>query len=196
MRTGRPRTASDQAIFDAVGAVVTDAGPAGLTLAAVAARVGVSAPALTQRFGSKRGLLVAYARAAATGVDELFDRARRSSSGPLAALRVAMLELTAGLDSRAAMANNLAFLHLDLTDDELGAHAATQSRLLKRAIARLLEEAVAAGELEEVDPRVLADTVYTVYNGALVGWAIDGRGRLARWLTERLDRVLAYHRPA
>src|SRR3954447_1624738 len=51
--TGRPRSASDEAIFRAVAEVVTSAGPAGLTLAAIARHVGLSAPALAQRFGSK-----------------------------------------------------------------------------------------------------------------------------------------------
>jgi AcrR family transcriptional regulator len=73
MRTGRPRSVSDEAIFDAVRAVVTEVGPSGLTLAAIADRVGLSAPALTQRFGSKRSLLLAYAEAAATGIDELIS---------------------------------------------------------------------------------------------------------------------------
>ena len=148
MRTGRPRTVSDEAIFEAVKAVVTEVGPPGLTLAAVADRVGLSAPALTQRFGSKRSLLLAYAEAAATGVDDRFTRARCNSPTALSALRAALLELTAGIDSRDALANHLAFLHLDLTDPELGAYAAKQSRLLRRAITRLLEEAITTGEIE------------------------------------------------
>ena len=197
MRTGRPRTVSDDAIFEAVSAVVTEVGPSGLTLAAVAERVGLSAPALTQRFGSKRSLLLAYAERAATGVDDVFNKVRRSSRTSLSALRAALLELTAGIGSRHAIANNLAFLHLDLTDPDLGAHAATQSRLFRRAITQLLDEAISNGEINPItDAAELADTVYTVYNGALVTWAIDGTGSLTRWLSERLDRVLAYHQRA
>jgi AcrR family transcriptional regulator len=196
MRTGRPRSVSDEAIFEAVTAVVTEVGPSGLTLAAVADRVGLSAPALAQRFGSKRGLLLAYAEAAATSVDDVFTRVRHASPTALTALRVALPELTAGIDSREAVANHLAFLHLDLTDPQLGAHAVKQSRLFRRALTRLLEEAIASGEIDHTDPAELADTVYTIYNGALVTWAIDGTGSLARWLSERLDRVLAHHQPA
>ena len=196
MRTGRPRTVSDEAIFEAVTAVVTEVGPSGLTLAAMADRVGLSAPALTQRFGSKRNLLLAYAEAAATSVDDVFTRVRRTSPTALTALRAALPELTAGIDSREAVANHLAFLHLDLTDPQLGAHAVKQSRLFRRALTRLLEEAITSGEIDHTDPAELADTVYTIYNGALVTWAIDGTGSLARWLSERLDRVLAHHQPA
>ena len=194
---GRPRSVSDEAIFEAVGAVVTDVGPAGLTLSAVADRAGLSAPALAQRFGSKRNLLVAYAAAAAAGVDDLFERARERSPDALSTLRDALVAFAAPVATRAALANNLAFLYLDLTDPELGALAAEQSRLLRRRLTDLLREAHAAGHLVDVDPAALADTVYTTYNGAIVTWAIDGRGSLARWLTERLDRVLApYVAPA
>lgn len=194
MRTGRPRTVSDDAIYAAVSTVVTSVGPAGLTLAAVAKQAGLSAPALTQRFGTKRNLLVSYAKSQATGVDELFHRARSSSSSAIDAIHAALLEFTSGIDTRAAIANNLAFLHLDLTDAELGAHAAAQSQVLKRQLQELVEVAVSQRELKAVDAGVVADTIYTVYNGALVTWAIDGRGTLSDWLSERLDRVLACHR--
>ncbi|MDQ4132658.1 MAG: TetR/AcrR family transcriptional regulator [Actinomycetota bacterium] len=187
---------SDEAIFEAVGAVVTEAGPAGLTLSAVGEKAGMSAPALAQRFGSKRNLLLAYAEAAAVGVGDLFEQARRSSPDAIAAVRSALVAFTEPIATKAALANNLAFLHLDLTDPELGTLAAEQSRLLRRAITDLLREARRNGDLLGVDPVVLADTLYTTYNGALVSWAIDGRGTLARWLSERLDRVLAPYRPS
>ena len=196
MRTGRPRTVSDDAIFEAVAAVVTEAGPTGLTLAAVADRVRLSAPALTQRFGSKRSLLLAHAEAAATRVDDVFNKVRGRSPTALSALRAALLELTAGIGSRDVIANNLAFLHLDLTDPEFGAHAATQSRLFRRAITQLVDEAISDGEINPASAAELADTLYTVYNGALVTWAIDGTGSLTRWLSKRIDRVLAHHQPA
>ncbi len=186
---------SDQAVFDAVTAVVADVGPSGLTLSAVAEEVGLSAPALAQRFGSKRNLLVAYAAASAEGLDGLFEEARRKSPDVLSAVVAALVAFSASVATRRALANNLAFLHLDLTDPELGAHAAKQSRELRRRIADLLREAQEAGHLGVVDPVSLADTLYTTYNGALVTWAIDGRGTLARWLGERLDRVLGPYLP-
>ena len=191
--TGRPRRVSDQSIFKAVTEVVTEAGPSGLTLSAVADKVGLSAPALTQRFGSKRKLLVAYAAASAVGVDDLFEQARKTSPDALSAVRKAFVAFTVPVATRSALANHLALLHLDLTDPELGAHAATQSRLLRRRVADLLQEAEESGCLAGVDAVTLADTIYTTYNGALVTWAIDGRGSLARWVSERLDKVLAPH---
>src|SRR5215831_8245675 len=56
----RPRTVSDDQIFAATARAVTRLGPTRLTLADVADEVGLSAAALVQRFGSKRGLLLAF----------------------------------------------------------------------------------------------------------------------------------------
>ncbi len=187
---GRPRSVHDDVIFEAGADVVSAHGPGGLTLAAVASHVGLSAPALTQRFGSKRGLLLAFAAASVTAVDRLFEEAVANASGPVAAIRAALVAFTAPVGTRAAMANNLAFLQLDLTDPDLGRHAAEQSRLLRRRLTGLVAEGVTAGELLDVDAGELADTIYTVYNGALLTWAIDGRGALSSWLGARVDRVL------
>lgn len=155
---GRPRSVSDDAIFDAVATAVTAVGPSGLTLAAVAERVGLSAPALTQRFGSKHGLLVAFATREATGIADTFTAARAAHPDPLAALVATLTALPSGITTREGMANNLAFLQMDLTDPELRSHAVSQSRNLRAEIATLVTEAVQAGRLAPAtSPETLAD---------------------------------------
>jgi AcrR family transcriptional regulator len=192
--TGRPRSVSDEAIFDAVAEVVTAVGPAGLTLMGVARRAGLTAPALTQRFGSKRGLLVAFAARESAGIGDVVAEAREGASGPLEALRRTLVALPGPITSREGVANNLAFLQLDLTDPDLHRHAADLSRSLRTELASLLEEAVKGGDLVVDSCDVLADSLYTVYCGALVTWAIDGTGELGDWLAERIDRTLAPYR--
>jgi AcrR family transcriptional regulator len=186
---GRPRTVTDEQVFQAVAEVVTEEGPSGLTFAAVADRVGLTGPALAQRFGSKRGLLVAFARAG--GVEPVFQRARDETGDPLMAISTALSSMISGISTRQALANNLAFLHMDLTDEELGRPAIEQSRSIRRHLAALVEEAVSQGSIRDVDADELAETIYTIYNGALISWAIDGRGKLAKWLTQRIERVIA-----
>ena len=60
----RPRTTSDATILAALTRVISRIGPAKLTLADVAAEAGHSRAGLVQRFGSKRGLLLAVAAVA------------------------------------------------------------------------------------------------------------------------------------
>ena len=192
--TGRPRSVSDAAIFDAVAEVVTAVGPSGLTLGAVAQHVGLSAPALTQRFGSKRGLLVAFASREVGSVGDLFKATRSTEPGPLETIRATIAALPGPVTTREGLANNLAFLEMDLTDAELRSHAVSQSRTLRAEIAALLHEAIENGEIITESAEALAQDLYATYCGAMLTWAIDGTGELSSWLAEHIDRVLDPHR--
>ena len=192
--TGRPRSVSDEVIFDAVAQVVTEVGPGGLTLGAVARRAGLTAPALTQRFGSKRGLLLAFATRETGTVAEFFAAKRSGEPGPLTAVRAALADYTGPITTREGLANNLAFLQRDLTDPDLHERAAEQSRQLRAEIEKLLREAIEIGDLTTDAPEALAETLYAIYCGAQMTWAIDGAGDLTEWMAEHVDRVLAPYR--
>lgn len=191
---GRPRTVSDEAILDAAVALIGEVGPHALTLQAVAGAVGLAAPTLVQRFGSKRGLLVAVAR---RGVDThpTFHDARRKAPTRLGAVVQALTSMVAGIRSPAVLANHLSFLQMDLTDAELGDLAARQSRSMRREIEALLDAAAAEGELgRSTDTAALARAVYVAYNGSLLAWALDGRGGIGPWLAEDLAAVVEPYR--
>jgi AcrR family transcriptional regulator len=55
----RPRTVSDEELLEATARAVSRVGPARLTLADVAKEAGVVPATLVQRFGTKRGMLLA-----------------------------------------------------------------------------------------------------------------------------------------
>ena len=84
---GRPRTYNDDEVFLATAAVLARNGHAGLTLAAVAADLGCTAPALNNRFGSKGDLLIAFLEWSTALAQTRFDQVRAEHSSPLAALR-------------------------------------------------------------------------------------------------------------
>ena len=193
--TGRPRSASDEAIFQAVAAVVTASGPSGLTLAAVAGRVGLSAPALAQRFGSKQGLLAAFEAQEVTAVADALGAAQAGGADPVRALVTVLSVLPGAVTTRDGLANNLAFLQMDLTDPELRPHAVAHSRALRGGIAALVTDAVRAGLLAAGTlPETLAADLWASYCGAMVTWAIDGTGTLPDWIAAHLERILAPHR--
>lgn len=189
---GRPRTVEDRAVLSAAADVVNRIGPGRLTLQSVADEVGLSAPTLVQRFGSKRGLLLAMGEQAASGWADVFAAARARADSPLAALTQALTELTAHVSSPEAMANNLAFLQMDLSDPEFHERAAASLRDMRLLVAELLDDAVAGGELApETDTAALATSVLNAYNGALISWAILREGALADWLERELARVVS-----
>ncbi|MEV0387389.1 TetR/AcrR family transcriptional regulator [Nonomuraea sp. NPDC050643] len=188
---GRPRTTSDEAILEATARAIGRHGPQGLTLAAVAQEAGLAPATLVQRFGSKRGLLLAFAAHATRTAAEPFRRARQEHGTPLAALRAALVHLAEGVSTPEELAGSLGFLQLDLTDPEFRANAAEHAHRTRDEIAGLLADAVAAGELAgDTEPGPLAGAVQVAYNGTLILWALTGDGPLAGAMGDSLDQTL------
>lgn len=191
---GRPRTASDQDLVAAAVRAIGRHGPAAVTLAHVATEAGVSPAALVQRFGSKAALLRAVSADGSRHAEDAFDVAESGGGSPLRALHQALAGFAAGISSRQELANHLGMLQLDVADPELRAEAARQARVMRRRLARLLERAVTEDELGPCDTEALATAVHTAYNGALITWALEGRGGLTKWLAARVDAVLDPYR--
>jgi len=190
----RQRTVDDEAVLAAAARVIARDGPARLTLARVAAEVGLSAATLVQRFGSKRDLLLAVARHGGQALPDAFDAARADHRSPLEALRAALGRLTSSVATPEAMANSVAFLQIDLSDPDFHAEALDAMRRTRERIRELLGEAVAAGELRPCDTGRLAGAVQNAYNGALISWAIYREGAIDAWLHAELDTLLAGYR--
>ncbi|MFG3000451.1 TetR/AcrR family transcriptional regulator [Streptomyces sp. NPDC048340] len=193
---GRPRGVEDAAILRATARVMGRVGPTGLTLAAVAREVGLVPATLVQRFGSKRGLLLALAERSAKDAGEQAGRVRRAHGSALGALVELTVESVAEMETPDTFANHLAFLCLDLTDPQLHEHALAVHRARAEAIGELLAEAAGAGELRAgTDPAALSRTVQAVVAGAGLTWAFERRGTLAERLREELALVLSPHLP-
>ena len=190
----RPRTVADSEILEATGRALQHVSPAQLTLAAVAAEAGLAPATLLQRFGSKRGLLLAFARWAGSGVTQQFESARAAGKPPLETLLAVLVGMTRTVATPEALSNSLAFLQLDLSDAEFRRHALEHARATRTQIQSLLEAAVAAGELTLCDTAQLARAVQVTFNGALVTWAIEREGALADRLRDDLDVLLHLYR--
>ena len=188
---GRPRTASTLDILAAAARVVTRSGPAGVTFAEVGREAGLAPATLVQRFGSKRGLLLALAEQGAAGVAEPFDEARATHASPLRALTEALVAMAASVPTPEALANHLAFFQIDLREPDFHALALAHATGLRAQVQTLLDDAVAAGELEPCDTGRLARAVQVTYNGSLVTWAVHREGGVEDWLREDLDRLLS-----
>lgn len=191
----RPQTVSDEAILDAVLDLAHRIGPARLTFAAVAAEVGLSAATLVQRFGTKRGLLLAADK---RGVDLWVSALDRSTAdSPLARVVEGLVLAVDDVATPELMANSVAMLQLDLADPDFHAETLRGARAVRARIEHDLRAALDAGELRAgTDVTTLATLIETTYHGAMIGWAIH-RGRpLADWMREQVEAVLAPHRTA
>jgi AcrR family transcriptional regulator len=190
----RPRTIDDARILEAAGQVVARRGPVRFTLADVASEVGLSAATLVQRFGSKRGLLLALARSARDSVDACFALVRAAHPSPLAAVLAAGTEMTRYVNSPEEMSNHLAFLQTDLRDPDFYAVMLENSQRILAGYRTLLDEAVTAGELVACDTARLARAVDALAGGSLIGWAVYRQGKAEAWVRDDLHTLLEPYR--
>jgi len=186
----RPRLVSDDAILDATRQVLAELGPAKLTLAAVGARVGLAPPTLMQRFGNKRGLLLASAARSPLMVLRAVEEAEARNTSPLATLRDFVLSAVAHIKHREELGNSL--VQLDVADPEFRQHALAHSAAIVDSCARLYRAAQEAGELlPTTDVPALARHTLVCFNGTLQVWAVNGWGSLPEFLTDQLDLMIA-----
>jgi AcrR family transcriptional regulator len=190
----RPRETSDEEILAAAARAMQRYSPAQLTLAHVAREAGVVPATLIQRFGTKRGLLLAVAGTAPAAVPQQFAAARGKYRSPLKTL----VELYAACSDFAStpesLANGLAYLQNDLTDPEFRAITLAQFKALQAETRKLLDEAVAARELMSCDTAELARLIQQVNGGSMLNWAIFREGSLAAWLRRDLEALLGPYR--
>jgi AcrR family transcriptional regulator len=188
----RPRRISDEEIFAAALRAMSRLPPSELTLAAIGAEAGVTAGALVQRFGSKRELMLALARAGVEGEADLAADFLAKHASPLEALD-AYARCMAGLaESPAAFQRSLLYLQQDLADPELRRLLARQTEGNRSAIAAILDAAVDAGELDAgADPVRLAAIVEALIAGGMMSWAFRAKGKASAWVLDLLHDALA-----
>jgi AcrR family transcriptional regulator len=195
-RPGRPRTVSDDDIYLASISVVAEHGVTGLTLGRVASLLHVTAAAVGQRFGSKKGLLTEIARRRTSGVEAGFERARATQPSTLQALEAALLARIEGLTEPRRLANAISTYVDSGGDPDLRAYFEDELAAMERGVGRLLGQARAAGEIGvEVTPE-LASAVFAAFEGVVTLWAIAPRGRVEDRVHETLEVVLGAFPPA
>jgi len=191
---GRRKITTDADVLAATYRVVSRIGPARLTLAEVAAEAGLAPATLLQRFGSKRGLLLAAAEQGMGDVGECFARIRSAHRSPLAALCASFEEMTHMCETPEALANSLAFLEIDLTDPDFHRLALENSRNMLAGYRALLDEAVAAGEIVRCNTARLARALSALSSGSMLSWAIVREGSVTQWLRDDIETVLGPYR--
>jgi AcrR family transcriptional regulator len=186
----RPRETSDEEILAATARVMQRRSPTQLTLADIAKEAGVVPATLIQRFGTKRGLLLALCSTAPSAVPQQFAAARAKHKSPLKALIELYAECTSFAPTPEAMANGLAYLEIDLVDPDFHAITLAQFRALRDQTQKRLDEAVAAGELRKCDTAELARLIQHVNGGAMLSWAVYREGSVAAWVRRDLEALL------
>lgn len=173
----------DREVVAAVARCIGRYGPDAMTLAHIAGEAGITAGALVQRYGTKRNLLLLTSRTSR----ETLEAAVRSldfDAGDADTVTDRVLDLVIGdFADPNVVANNLAFLMLDMTDEEFRAEAMAYFVILRDAFRHV---AVRRG-LEPRHASAIAGIIVEAVQGAAIVWAVDRRGTLR----ERLHATLA-----
>ncbi len=190
----RRRTIPDASVLQAAYRVISRRGPRQFTLADIAEESGLAPATLIQRFGSKRGLLLALAQAAAEGAGDCFAKVRAGHRSPLKALFATFEEMARLAKSPEVLANNLAFLQMDLTDPEFRRWTLVNSRATLAGFRKLLEDAIRAGELRPCDTQGVARLIQAATHGSMVAWAFHQEGDVASWMRRDMELLLRPYR--
>jgi AcrR family transcriptional regulator len=190
----RPRTVDDAAILQAAATTISRLGPSTFTLADVAKAVQLSPATLVQRFGSKRGLMLALAEQGVAGVDACFAQVRDAHPRPLDALMAAATEMTHYVETPEERANHLSFLQIDLRDPEFYRLMLENSTRILAGYKALLDEALRTGDLVKCDTRRLASAVGSMAGGSLIAWAVMRQGTAESFVRKDLETLLAPYR--
>lgn len=196
---GRPRVFTDDDVFYATARAIAHLGYTDLTLAAVAAELGCSPPALIKRFGSKKGLALAYCSWANHRSRERFARARETSTSPLEALRSRVQIPTADRPDEVAdqegYANFVAFTLAARNDPELTEAMRERRQLFYDEIERLVSEAAKTGELKQCDPVIVSHAMLAGLTGAALNWVLEDDLTIQECLTNAVEDVLSPYLP-
>ena len=171
--------------------MISRVGPVRLTLADVGDEVGLAPATLLQRFGSKRGLLLALVEQSVASVLASFDRERASHDSALDAAVAAASHMAEHIRTPEELANNLAFFQIDLSDPDFHRLALEHSRRVREGYRVLLDAAMRDGELEQCDTTALASALQAVAAGSLLNWAIHREGRVATWVRADIEALIA-----
>lgn len=188
----RPKLVPDAEVLAATAEALGALGPAGLTLAAVGARCGLSAAAVQRRFGSKQALLRALCHAALEAWPlALAEADAAHPEDPLEAALVALCAPAAQLGGPRAAARHLATLADDLQDPERAALVRAWYLQMEISLAERLAEAVRAGALRKHDPQGLAQALVVLLSGALVELSLRPVDSPTAHVRDRLEALMA-----
>lgn len=165
-----------------------------LTLSLIADEVGCSPPALVQRFGSKRALLMKYVAWSTERIRERFDALDDSEVSPLQRIKEMVglprsarpYEITdpEGLPTSV-------FMHLAAWNDEAFKPLVEErTALIESELKNLLEQATIAGEIRGCDEQRMARTLMTAFSGAALQAIAVSREPIEDRMTQLVDHLL------
>jgi len=180
----RPKSLPDREVLEAAYKLMHQKGPEALTFSALAQACGLSASTLVQRFKSKAELVRGTLSYAWDGLDEKTATfSAKVPKTPEGAIQLLTM-LSKDYGGIEAYADALLILREDLRDPALRARGAKW----KAAISRALQDCFA--ETRDA-PKDIGLLMATQWQGSLLWWSFEPRGRVEAYVEENLERFVA-----
>ena len=171
----RKKSISDDEILDAALPVMVREGPAGFTLAKLAAEIGMAPATLIQRFKDKKTLINrVFARD-----NERFALWLAEQPKGRGVQKVLALFLPAEMYGEEDFADHLLWLREDFRDPVLNKLSRARFHLLRKAIAERMPKT-------RVSAEVSARLIEAQWQGALNQWGFFRQGRLSDYVVKSL----------
>jgi AcrR family transcriptional regulator len=183
-----------QRIVERAAAVFNTRGVAGASMADISFATGLEKGGVYNHFETKDHLALAAFDYAAGLVRSRLEAAMAKAPGPLERL-YAMLEVYRNIGDVPFVAGGCPLLNTAIEADDT--HPALRDRVRRamswwqRSIAGAVEEAIAAGELVEVEPAALASTMIALLEGAIMLSSLYRDGSHMKAAIDHLARHLA-----
>lgn len=195
---GRPRTFSDEAIYAATATVLAKMGNEHLSLSLIADEVGCSPPALVQRFGSKRALLLNYVAWITEQIRLRFAAVGETNAAPLDKIKgLASLPRSKRpyeITEQEGMPTSV-FMHLAAwNDDSFRPLVEERLELLENEFHKLLVQATEAGQIRGCDEREMARALVTTFSGIALQALSVSRGPVEERAGHMVDFLLKPYR--
>ena len=184
----RIKKTSDEDILKIILEVIIQKGPIEFSLEDLKEKTLLSPATLLQRFESKQKILHKALELANTNLNrqELNTRIPTTTSAIEEIINI-YLNLAKFVTNPSDVANGLGILQLDITDKKLNTLTRKHFAIRQEKIESLLILAQKSRKIHKhINTTEMTLTLETLWQGAIIHWALIGEGKLQAWLERRL----------
>ncbi|MCK0473256.1 TetR/AcrR family transcriptional regulator [Halalkalibacter sp. APA_J-10(15)] len=165
----RPREFANETIFYAVYQALCKKGMSKLTINDISNEGTISPAGLLKRFGSKKGILLAYSEFVVELTKKSFDESHKEDSS-IHALKKIYKKAMKLADDPISLANHTSFYLESTSDPDLLKISKKRLDILDKGTQSLLNQAICQGEMKECDVNLISTVLQSSVGGAMLIW--------------------------
>lgn len=187
----RKKKTEDAVILKMILEVLVKKGASTFSLMDLSIKTGLAPATLLQRFGSKEAILHKAIELANQELKDDFASRPIENKSPIKEIVDIYLELSIPFSSPVDVANGLDILKLDITETKLNTLTRKYFDIRRNKIESLIMLAQKKGEIStDTDVKDMAWNLECLWQGAIMLWALTGKGQIDEWIKKRFFTTL------